>query len=796
MNDLDLISRQLRREIEQGEIARKRLEDNTRRAEDKKYASSTTYGQTALKAATGAVADHMASSLKNVAKGRGGPDFALCFKHLKDADAEKLAVLALKVCLDVLGQEKHPTLTELTVPISQAIEIELKLSWYLSKDPDLFKRTRDRFHGSTGTAQKHTVYRLRFNEAGLAWESWPRTTHHKIGAWAIRSIIETTGWLEKELINGKTKTSRKTCMRFSPEFLGLRDSIMQRALELAYCLWPMLCPPNEWSNEEKGGYLTEEIRGCSPMVRRAGPIPPCKQGNAPIQFLNNLQQQEYRLNSEILDVADWCYENRRSVGKLRISDPQQRLDPFIGDTEAEPERFKQWKRNQRQIDDFNAQLFQYNYRATETMFVARMYRDEPRFWIPWSFDYRGRVYPLNSSLNPQGTDFDKSLLYFVDEGPVNEYWLAWHCATTYGNDKLSHDDRVAWTRENLSLIAAVATDPIRNIKLWENLNPQGQPNGEPWCFLSAAMEYYHCVINPTKQTSGLPIGVDATCSGLQHLASMTRDAVAAKQVNVITGDEDKPSDGYLTVAKQALTHLQDMPEVHPFMSRKVTKRTVMTTPYGVSRDSARGYIREALHDAGFDLSIPGRLGPITDAIYRKAMPEVFEGPVKVMNWLQKQARDLLAKQETIEWTTPSGFRVVQDIRKSKAKKIDTMLMGSVVHCTVGDGWGGPDFDSHKGAIAPNLVHSLDASLLHLMFLEWNKPFTVIHDCILGRACDMDEMMAGIRLHHAEIYKGKPLEDWAIQQGLTEADIVDEEGEPLIKDTLNLDDVLTSPYFFC
>ncbi len=423
------------------------------------------------------------------------------------------------------------------------------------------------------------------------------------------------------------------------------------------------------------------------------------------------------------------------------------------------------------------------------MFVARMYKHEPRFWIPWSFDYRGRVYPLNSSLNPQGTDFDKSLLYFVDEGPVNEYWLAWHCCTTYGNDKLSHDGRVSWTRENLDLITSIATDPIGNIKLWQDV-------GEPWCFLAAAMEYYHCVINPTKQTSGLPIGVDATCSGLQHLASMTRDAVAAKQVNVITGVKDKPSDGYLAVAKQALTHLQDMPEVHPFMTRKVTKRTVMTTPYGVSRDKARDYIRESLKDAGFDLSVPGRLGPITDAIYRKAMPEVFEGPVKVMNWLQKQARELLAKQETIEWTTPSGFRVVQDIRKSKAKKIDTMLMGSVVHCTVGDGWAGPDFDSHKGAIAPNLVHSLDASLLHLMFLEWDKPFTVIHDCILGRACDMDEMMAGIRLHHAEIYKGKPLEDWAMQQGLTEADIVDEEGEPLIKDTLNLDDVLTSPYFFC
>ena len=76
-----------------------------------------------------------------------------------------------------------------------------------------------------------------------------------------------------------------------------------------------------------------------------------------------------------------------------------------------------------------------------------------------------------------------------------------------------------------------------------------------------------------------------------------------------------------------------------------------------------------------------------------------------------------------------------------------------------------------------------------MFYEWDKPFTVIHDCVLGRSCDMDEMMKDIRLHHAEIYKGKPLEDWAEQQGVTIPD-------GLIKDTLDLDLVNDSPYFFC
>ena len=784
--DLSLIARQLRREVEQGELARQRLQQTTKKAEDSHYASSTKYGQQMLKGATASIAAHMAETLKHAAKGRGGADFAICYKHLKAADTEIMAVLALKVCLDVLAQTNAPNLVNLTEKIGSAIEIEMKLGWYLTQDKDLFKRIEKNFHGSTGTAQKHTVFRLRFNEAGLRWDSWGSSVHHKVGAWALRSIIEVTGWIEKTL-DQKSVKKRKTIMRFSQEFIGLRDLIMQRAMELAYCLWPMLCPPNDWSDEERGGYLTEDIRGTAPMIRKVGAIPPSKQGNVPIEFLNRLQRQEYRLNRSILDVAEHCYERRRSVGKFIHESPRQRMDSFIGDPEVEPDRFKAWKREQRQIDDFNAQLYQKNYRATETMFVARMYKDEARFWIPWSFDYRGRVYPQNTSLNPQGTDFDKSLLYFVDEGPVNEYWLAWHCATTYGNDKLSHDDRVQWTRNNVSLIRQIAQDPLGTISLWENLNDQGKPNGEPWCFLAAAIEYHECVIACTKPTSGLPIGIDATCSGLQHLASMTRDAVAAKQVNVIKGDQDKPSDGYKTVAGVACKYLPE--DLHQWMTRKVTKRTVMTTPYGVSRDSARNYIREALHDAGFDLSIKGRLGTITDAIYRKAMPEVFEGPVEVMKWLQTTALELLETAETIQWTTPSGFVVAQDIRKPKTKRIDTMLMGSVVHCVVGDGYAGPDRAGHKGAIAPNLVHSLDASLLHLMFVEWNRPFTVIHDCILGRSCDMDDMMAGIRLHHAEIYKGHPLEDWAQQLGVSIP-------PDLVKDTLDLDEVLDSPYFFC
>ena len=52
----------------------------------------------------------------------------------------------------------------------------------------------------------------------------------------------------------------------------------------------MLCPPNDWTNDQRGGYLTEEIRQSAPLVRRAGFGGALKQGTVPLTFLNNLQQ--------------------------------------------------------------------------------------------------------------------------------------------------------------------------------------------------------------------------------------------------------------------------------------------------------------------------------------------------------------------------------------------------------------------------------------------------------------------------------------------------------------------------
>jgi DNA-directed RNA polymerase len=105
------------------------------------------------------------------------------------------------------------------------------------------------------------------------------------------------------------------------------------------------------------------------------------------------------------------------------------------------------------------------------------------------------------------------------------------------------------------------------------------------------------------------------------------------------------------------------------------------------------------------------------------------------------------------------------------------------------GPGDVDVNHHVSATSPNLVHSWDSSLIHFTFAFWEHPFSCVHDCVMARSCDMDQLSIELRMHFAEMFKGQPLQDWAKQIG---AEVPDE----LIIGDLDLDDVNESTYFFC
>ena len=312
--------------------------------------------------------------------------------------------------------------------------------------------------------------------------------------------------------------------------------------------------------------------------------------------------------------------------------------------------------------------FKKSCRTRMTMEAVERFKDRDRFYIPWSFDYRGRAYPIPAFLTPQDTDFGKSLLRTAEEAfitPQGNKWLAFQVATTYGLDKATMAERLSWTNENIPLITRVATDPIDNLGDWEAAD-------EPWQFMAACEEYYNVVITQERKTTGLFVATDATCSGLQILAGLARDKRTAQLVNVLPAD--RPQDAYKVVAEVAKpncpVHIQKV------MDRKTVKRTVMTIPYNAKPYSNRSYIRDALLEKGIEIDKEDLT--VTVQAVRDAMEQVVPGPMSVMKWIETEvAKAIKRGAAELEWCTPSGFIVRQKLMKKDVKQLDLKLLGRV-----------------------------------------------------------------------------------------------------------------------
>lgn len=772
------IDEQLALERRQISCGHDRLIKNTQKLEERSYASATVYGCSSIQAALPKVSECIEETCIRIHKGKNGRDFTTIHKYLEGLEPEACAAIALKITFDHVFSPKDRAneIANVTSAIGKALEQEAQLRWYEQQDPNLYdKIKRNYWHSSCGTQQKATVTKTLMNRHDYTWDSWGSLVRVKLGGWLLDCVMQSTGWFER--ITVKRPNGTPTVIVPSLLFAITKDELMRDALMFAPFAWPMLIPPRDWSQISNGGYLTNEVMKGRELVRRGDHA--LIQGETPLRFLNRLQQVPYTLNRFVVEVAEVLMEKGYKVGKftpiVELPMPNKPFD--IADNE---EARHAYRRAAAETMNQNAASFKRSCRTRMTMETVTIFKEKDKFYLPWSFDYRGRVYPIPAFLTPQDTDFGKSLLKFAEPAFMNdeaEQWLAFQVATTYGLDKATMMERQHWVSENHELITRVATDPLVNLSEWEGAS-------EPWQFLAACEEYHACVISCDRDWTNLPVAIDATCSGLQILAGLAQDQSTAQLVNVIPGQA--PQDAYKVVAEHAKPKLPG--HLAALLDRKVTKRTVMTIPYNATAHSNRQYIRDALKEKGAEFT-PEELTLIVNAV-REAMYEVVPGPMKVMDWIKREVGKAFKERnaEHLRWQTPSNFIVHQNRRKIVTKRIMLQILGRC-DIKVAVGHGECDINGHKSSTAPNLIHSLDASLLHLAFLNFNAPFTVIHDSVLCRATDMGVLNGVVRNTYYDIFtNSNPLEDFAEAIGASEP-------PPIIGD-LDLDSVLNSTYFFC
>ena len=757
-----------------------KLQKQTKDLEDKQYASATTYGSASMDMLLPLVVKRIEATTNCLYKGQAGAAFKDIHNHLRDIESLAAAAIALKLTFDKVfssREENDRKLVSVTGSIGRALEDECQMQYYERTCPGLLKTIKDNYwHKACGTHQKLVVVRTLINRSDVTpWKTWQQDVRVKIGTWLLNCIIEASGWFSLDRRRQGRKTDNFVIP--TPEFLKIKDEIMAQAEMFSPIAYPMLIEPNDWTNERHGGYLLNEIRKCHDMVRRGNS--PLIQGETPLAALNKIQKVAYALNRFTLEVAEKLMERGTEVGKfIPIVNYELPVKPV--DIETNDDVRQDYRRRAAEVYNKRADSFRRSCRTRMTMEAAQLFKKKEKFFVPHSFDYRGRMYPIPAFLTMQDTDFGKSLLKFYEEAKLTseaEDWLSFQVATTWGLDKASIKERLEWTTNNHNHIRRVAEDPIGCLPDWEAAE-------EPWLFLAACDEYYHCCIKRDRDYTALPVATDATCSGLQILAGLCRDARTASLVNVLPGE--RPADAYRTVAEHAKPNVPD--SIKEYMDRKVVKRVVMTVPYNAKPHSNRGYIRDALKEKGVEID-KDDLTATVNAV-RDAMDEIVPGPMAVMKWFESEvAKAIRRGEEKLEWCTPSGFVVTQKLMKKHFKEVQLQLLGRVKIRVAVDDSDTVDLLHHKNATAPNVIHSLDASLLHLAALRFNAPISLIHDSVLCRATDMSALSSIVREVYMHLFAEHDyLKDFACQIGA--------ETDPPIIGDLKPESVIESTYFFC
>jgi DNA-directed RNA polymerase len=817
LNMLDVSEADLCREMDHEEnliaMGKSRYEQRTAKELARGNGTASAGGKGILANMTAPLADIIVEEIARLESGgvkRKPPEL----RTLKLLPSRDMAVLAMRATLDTMASSPGDKCTAQRVGfrIGNAVSQETVARQFRRDERPLFDAVIRRVtkRTSSPTERAKALLTAYSSLAEEHQEPMDNTEKVRLGAFML-TCLEGLG-----IIRSITTKIGKKNNRVYEIAEGTLDIIKQTdavAAEMRPYLLPTLIPPRPWSDLQSGGYWLP-FRGNSMVIAktRTNGIREAQDEDMPRMFtpVNYIQSVPFRINKGVFSVI----EQMRKANITCSSLPASQLDAIPAkphDMETNEEARKEWRRAARTVYTRNSAAKGRILGAEKVITVARDMHDEEAIYFPKVVDFRGRVYDQPMFLKPQGDDLSKGLLEFANGKALGEgggYWLAVHGANVWGEDKVSFDQRVAWVAGNEVAILQAAENPFGN-RFWMDAD-------KPFQFLAFCFEWAGALEQGDAFVSHLPVALDGSCNGLQHLSAMLRDSVGGAAVNLLPAK--KPQDIYTEVMNRVIVVLTERAEQGeptaqkwlPIMKRNTVKRPVMTLPYGATR---QGFADQIMEDSIAPLQKAGEC-PFTTEPYAAAQylgkivwevtGEVVIAARVAMDWLQEVAKVVAKAGQGITWTTPSGFVVKQDYRKAKSREVELFTYGQRVRVRIAEGYV-DKIDARKMslAIAPNFVHSMDAA--HMLrtveaLLDVVGPsihLSMVHDSYATHACDAEALSYAIRQSFVEMYQEA---DWLESFREEIAAQLPEEIAALLppvpaKGDLEITEVLTSLYFF-
>jgi DNA-dependent RNA polymerase len=497
---------------------------------------------------------------------------------------------------------------------------------------------------------------------------------------------------------------------------------------------PMICKPKEWSDDNYGGYLTNNIVKDGIVTGSIYHGHQTKYKENLYKAINYMSSIKFRINLNLLNYL-------LNEGKYLLEE--------LSDQSEELQRIT-------------------------TLQIAETYKNVP-FYLPLQCDWRSRIYVKPFFINYQGGDLSLALVEYWDGEILNKK----------GIDNLYIYGANAYNQKNIS------KDTYNNRIKWVKLNMKNILKMEPEFMLKAENKYVFTsfcltireIEKDPNHLVNLPLFLDCTCSGIQHLAALMRDFQLASEVNLVPQDDnDVVSDIYNTLRIPINERIRNYGRENILYSslaninleRKHVKPPIMTKTYNVTL-------------TGITEQLISMFPKITKTINEKNMdfyllPSTIDGEKIEVNFLELHKiseiinniifqtypslnliydyfinmTKLLNKLEIpVIWFTPSGIEIVQKYHISKQNKTGINFAGRTKKMVLREWTDKLNKNKQCTAIVPNIIHSLDSAHLINIVNRANENninnVITVHDCFGSPSNSMHKLAHLVKIEFIKLY---------------------------------------------
>ncbi len=799
---------------------------------------NTKEGKVLQKLGISQIAEYLEEYLGNT-KVRGSNAKYLTFikENFKDR-LEVLSFIVLQEVINAVAVESKSKVVGLSIRLSKAVLDTLSVEEFKKNEPKFYAYLEYEYQ-SRGMAYINSRKKRLASLRDQAREIETRFMAG-LGRILLESVLKSGANLFEV---SKQREGRKTIayVVFTESSEEVFRRIAKKGIEVAIRHKPMLSKPIGWEDiADNGGYYCQNNLS---FVRGVKTLEYIEKNEIDLSRLfgivNKVQETKWVINTYILDVIDNIIENslvdpRSPIGNPKLYGDIPYMDTLVSEDLIPKERFGEVSENGRfkskddyrrwytEVEEQNKKIN--SIRSKRIIFfialsIAKEYKDVEKFYFTYNLDFRGRLYPIQQIFSPQTTGTLKSLLTFANKVRLDEkgyYWLKVNTANQFGLDKTSFKDRVKWVEDNMEEVLACARNPIDTIDIWNKAEV-------PLQYLASCKAMLDHSVGGLV---GLPVSLDATCSGLQLYSGLLLDKVGAEAVNVkdrgSKGIGGKPSDIYTDVALQVEKYLEegDYPDKFTYtnaegelkevstiveandlqgnVTRKLTKRNVMTVPYSVTTRGMYNQVREILDeleddDKKFWKGEKWVVAKLLIELNKRAISEIIGSATVGQEYIKDVLHDLYSKgyNGSITWKTPIyKFPVIQWARRLRRHRINTVLGNMSLYF--------PTNNTHKrkmfNGIAPNFIHSMDSTLLYrtveLLMERGVNSYMLIHDSFGVPANSVEDLNEVIRIAFVEIFSQDVLGDWVeqVHKNYTGRSVSD-----IMVGTLDIQEVKTSTY---